>query len=105
MTSSNPMRPPRLPHDDPELEPLAQDATPGETVARYVELARRLGSALAEMTHAIPAMREQLTAHTNALAHHDAQIRELQLAGDTSASIEALRATLVLIMKQLPGKK
>jgi hypothetical protein len=92
------MTAPRLSHDDPELEPLSNGATPDERELRWAELARRLGSALARWEHALPLVRSEQANHETRLDGHDLLLAEIvkdvgeirtlveQLASDASAA-------------------
>jgi hypothetical protein len=104
-SDDSPMRPPKLPHDDPELEPLIHGATPEEREERWAELARRLGSALALALH----MERVQTEHGAHLATHDREIRDLQEINEARGpgiqppSIEDIRLTLTMLLDRLPA--
>jgi hypothetical protein len=90
------MTAPRLPHDDPELEPLSNGATPDERELRWAELARRLGSALARWEHALPLVRSEQANHETRLDGHDLQIEGI------IEDVRAIRAIVEGLAKMTP---
>lgn len=99
------MRPPRLPHDDPELEPMLPGSTVEEQIARWMELSRRLGSALAEMVHMMPGVLARLDEHDAHLKTHDSQIEDIRGGNSVAgvlAEIKQLHARMMAIEAKLP---
>jgi hypothetical protein len=101
--------PPRLPHDDPELEPLAHGSTPEEKEERWAELARRLGSALAHREYTfqrtLPEIQQTLAEHGMRLDEHERQLELLHAEREVKelhGEIKRMHQRLIAIEKRLP---